>query len=113
MKEIYNLHYIDARSKVHTFASRKALLAFLGEIDTPAEVHMALLNSFGSIRYKKVGNLYVIREKSVTYEDYDGGKYDSYVEILHKVMDNRGKILLSKRVKYQGCRKKRCDNLPK
>jgi len=111
MKEIYNLHYVDTQSKIHTFASRKALLAFLGEIDTPVEVHMALLNSYGTIRYKKVENFYVIREKVVTYEDYDGGEYDCYLEILHKIMDNRGTMLLSKRVKYRGYHGKKCDKL--
>ena len=111
MKEIYNLHYVDMHSKVHTFASRKELLAFLGVIDTPAEVHMALLNSYGSIRYKKMGNLYIIREKSVTHEDYDGGDYDCYLEIVHKIMDNRGSILLIKGVKHQGYRGKKCDSL--
>ncbi len=111
MNEIYNLHYVDMYSKVHTFASRKELLTFLGEIDTPVEVHMALLNSYGSIRYKKVGNLYIIREKIVTHEDYDGGKYNCYLEILHEIMDKRGKMLLNERIKYQGYRGKKCDKL--
>ena len=111
MKEIYNLHYVDMHSKVHTFASRKELLAFLGVIDTPAEVHMALLNRYGEIRYKKMGNLYIIREKSVMHEDYDGGDYDCYLDIVHKIMDNRGNMLLIKGMKHQGYRGKKCDSL--
>lgn len=111
MKSIYNLHYIDRYSNVHTFASRKELLAFLGTIDTPAEVHMALLNHYGSIQYKKVGDLYIIRSKSVTQEDYDGGDYDCYLDVSHQIMDNKGKMLLIKQIKHQGYRGKKCDNL--
>ena len=111
MKSIYNLHYIDMHSKVHTIASRKELLDFLGTIDTSAEVSMALLNRYGSIRYKKVGDFYIIRSKSVTLEDYDGGDYDCYLEISHQIMDNKGSMLLIKQIKHQGYRGKKCDNL--
>jgi len=111
MKSIYNLHYIDMNSKVHTIASREKLLAFIGTIDTPTEVHMALLNSYGSIRYKKIGDIYIIRSKSMTYEDYDGGDYDCYLEVTHKIMNNKGKMLLIEQIKHQGYRGKKCDNL--
>jgi len=113
MKEIYNLHYIDMQGKAHTFVSRKALLEFLGKIDTAVELHIFLLNHGGEIRYKKVGDLYVLRWKTVSYEDYDGGDHDCSVSIYHVIIDVRGKTLLSKQVSYKEYRGKKCDKLLK
>ena len=111
MKEIYNLHYIDMQGKAHTFASRKALLAFLGKIDTPVELHMLLLNRGGEIRYRKVGDLYILRWETVSYEDYDGGDHDCSVSVDHVIIDEWGKTLFSKQIKYKEYRGKKCENL--
>ncbi|MBA1419603.1 MAG: hypothetical protein FAF03_01750 [Epsilonproteobacteria bacterium] len=111
MREIYNLHYIDMHSNVHTFASRKKLLDFLGEIDTPTELHMALLNREGEIRFKRLGNIYILRHKSVSFEDYDNDAYDCSVSIYHEIMDMKGTILLSKEISYKEYRGKKCEKL--
>ena len=91
----YNLHYLDSDLGVHTIASRKKLLAFLGTIDTPTELSMVLLDMVrGKIRYKKVGNLYIIRAHDVSYTDCDGcGEPACTLFIQHIIMDNRGNIL--------------------
>jgi len=105
--EICNLHYIDIHSKVHTFASHKELLTFLGTIDTPTELHMVLLNKYGKIRYKKKGNLYIIRRDAVTYINYEGSEYDCSISVYHEIMDNRGNMLLEKEIsdrKYRGAK---------
>jgi len=85
-------------SKVHTFVSRKKLLSFIGVIDTPAEVHMALLHTYGKIRYKKIGNLYIIRRDTIVYINYEGAEYDCSISIYHEIMDNRGNMLLEKEI---------------
>jgi len=109
MAEIYNLHYIDMQGKTHTFASRKALLSFLGKIDTAVELHIFLLNRGGEIRYKKSGDLYILRWKTVSYEDYDGGDHDCSVSIDHEIIDMRGKTLLRRQLSYKAYRGKLCE----
>ncbi len=107
----YYLHYIDMNSILYTISSRKELLAFLGTIDTPVELHIALLGSYGSIRYKQIENIYILRYESSTYEDYDGGDYEYAHSINHIIMDNRANKLLSKELVYEGCRGKKCVDL--
>jgi len=112
MKTIYNLHYVDMHSKVHTLVSRKELLHFLGTIDTPAEVHMALLNfNTDTIRYRQKGDLYIIATRGTTYEDYDSGDFEYTISVGHLIMDKNGKILLSKSMKSLGCRDKKCREI--
>ena len=45
------------------------------------------------------------------FEDYDGGEYDCYLDIVHKIMDRKGNILLIKQIKHKGYRGKKCGKL--
>ena len=96
----YNLHYIDNHSKVQTINSRKDLLAFLGTIDTPAELSMLLLgDSKGKIRYRKRGTIYNLRINDVSSSDCDGCDEPACTLFVgQRIMDNRGNILLDKQV---------------
>jgi len=90
---VYNLHYIDMNSRVHTISS--ALVSFLGEIDTPAEIQVMLLSYPGVHRYKKKNHLYIIRTDLV-YEESDG---DYTHKIYHRIMNKQGNVE-SKRLKF-------------
>ncbi len=92
---VYNLHYIDMNSKVHTVFSKSELVGFLGEIDTPAEIQIMLLSYPGIHRYKEKDNLYIIRTDLI-FEESDG-VYTH--EIYHRVMNKQGSVL-SERVKF-------------
>jgi len=96
----YNLHYLDKNAKVHTINSRKELLSFLGNVDTPAELSMLFLDhSYGKIRYKKMGNVYNIRINDISYSDCDGcGEPACTVFVRQMILDNRGNILLNRQV---------------
>ena len=94
----YNLHYMDKSSKVHTINSRKELLAFLGTIDTPVELSILLLGEAnGKIRYKRVDDVYIVREHHIAASDCDGCNEPACsLSVRHKVMDKRGNILVSR-----------------
>ncbi|BAF72974.1 hypothetical protein [Sulfurovum sp. NBC37-1] len=92
---VYNLHYIDMNSKVHTVFSKSELVGFLGEIDTPAEMQIMLLSYPGIHRYKEKDNLYIIRTDDI-YEESDG-VYTH--EIYHRIMNKQGSVE-SERVKF-------------
>ena len=96
----YNLHYLDKKAKVHTINSRKELLSFLGNVDTPAELSMLFVDhSYGKIRYKKIGNIYNIRINDISYSDCDGcGEPACTVFVRQMILDNRGNILLNRQV---------------
>jgi len=108
---IGNLHYIDNNSNAYTFSSRKELVKFLGTIDTPVELAILLLSKSGRVRYKELGNLYIIRTDLI-YTDNDGTD-NCYQDIEHIIMDKKGDILLQKTTtksypmkKYNALRKK-------
>ena len=110
----YNLHYVDNSSGIHTIASRKKLLDFLGNIDTAAELSMVLLGkASGKIRYKKIGNLYVIRIHDVSYSDCDGcGEPACTLFVQHMIMDSRGNVLINKTVSEKNFKsEKACSKL--
>ena len=89
---VYNLHYIDMNSKVHTVSSD--LIGFLGEIDTPAEIQIMLLSYPGIHQYKEKDNLYIIRTDLIGEES--DGVYTH--EIYHSVMNKQG-VVVSERLK--------------
>jgi len=108
----YNLHYLDKHAKVHTIHSRKELLAFLGRIDTPAELSMLFLaHNTGKIRYKKMGNVYNIRLNDVSYSDCNGcGEPACTVFVYQKLINSNGKIFLNKQVSEQSFKsEKKCS----
>ena len=94
----YNLHYMDKNARVHTLNSRKQLLDFLGIIDTPVELSIVLLGEGnGKIRYKREGDIYIIREHHISAPDHDpGGEPACTLSVRHRVMDKRGNILVNK-----------------
>lgn len=108
----YNLHYLDKHAKVHTINSRKELLAFLGHIDTPAELSMLFLDhNYGKIRYKKMGNIYNLRINNVYYPDCEGcGEPACTVFVYQELINSNGKILLDKQVSEQSYKsEKKCS----
>ncbi len=110
----YNLHYLDSDLGVHTIASRKKLLDFLGTIDTSTELSMVLFNMVrGKIRYKKVGNLYIIRGHDVSYTDCDGcGEPACTLFVRHMIIDSRGNVLIDKTVSEKDFKsEKACSKL--
>lgn len=94
----YNLHYMDKNAQVHTINSRKQLLDFLGIIDTPVELSILLFSEAnGKVRYKRMGDVYIIREHHLTYSDCDGCNEPACaLSVRHKIIDNRGNILVNK-----------------
>lgn len=110
----YNLHYLDSHSKVQTINSRKDLLLFLGNIDTPAELSILFLDHYyEKIRYKKIGNIYNLRINDVSYSDCDGCDEPACtLFVRQKIMDTRGNILLDKQVSQKGFKnEKKCKEL--
>jgi len=109
----YNLHYLDSDSEVHTIASRKALLTFLGTIDTAAEFSMLFLGTPRKIRYKKIGDIYNIRIDDISYSDCDGcGEPACTLYVTQQILNSRGKILLNKFVEEQSFKsEKECRKL--
>ena len=108
----YNLHYLDDNIKVHSIDSRKELLSFLGTVDTPAEFAILFLaHSYGKIRYKKMGKVYNIRIHDVYYPDCDGcGEPACTLFIRQKLIDNRGNILLDRKVSEKSFKsEKKCE----
>ncbi|HHH37356.1 MAG TPA: hypothetical protein ENK77_01925 [Epsilonproteobacteria bacterium] len=94
----YNLHYLDSNAEVYTINSLRELLDFLGTIDTPAELSIFLLSEVNShVRYKKVGNVYIVRANHLTYSDCDGcNEPVCTLSVRHRVIDNRGNIVVDK-----------------
>ena len=108
----YNLHYLDKKAKVHSINSRKALILFLGLVETPAELSMLFLDhSYGKIRYKKRGNVYNIRINDISYSDCDGcGEPACTVFVKQMILDNRGNILLNRQVSEKSFKsEKKCE----
>ena len=109
----YNLHYLDKNAKVYSINSREELLSFIGTVDTPAELSMLFLgHSNEKIRYKKRERVYNIRINEIYYSDCDGcGEPACTLFVRQKVIDNRGNILIDRKVNEKSFNnEKKCRN---